>query len=180
MKMRFLIAGLIAGWLTLAVHAADLDIEFVGVVVTGPNIRVALVRRGDAPQWVSIGQRFGEFAVESYGASPDVVILSKDGQQFRLVLKEAKVVPGVIEPSPEIKKAILSNLRQLGAWADQYYLENGKMTATLAEIIRTNPKVMQMMSLEPLAGEDYSQIKFEQGKPISVTTSGGFTISHKP
>jgi hypothetical protein len=179
-KTGLLIAALIALEFTLAVRAAEPEVEFVGVMGTGNEIRVALGSPGHPAQWVLVGQKFGEFAVEAYESNPDIVVLSKGGRQLRLPLKEGKVRAGAVEPAPEIMHAILENLRQLGAWADQYYLENGRNTATLADIVRTNPKAAKMMSLQSLAGEDYSQIKFEQGKPISVTTAGGFTISHRP
>ncbi len=181
MKTKHAIAGLFAVWLALLGRAAGPEIEFTGVLVTGPETKVALASKGAGPaQWVSIGAEFGGFTVTAYESQPDTVVLTKDGQKFRVRLKDAKVMPGMVEPPSEIKTAILNNLRQLGALADQYYLENGKMTATLAEVTRFYPKVKPAKWLEPLAGEDYSQIKFEQGKPISVTTSGGYTISHQP
>lgn len=181
LKPRYAIAGLFAVWLALLGRAAGPEIEFTGVLVAGLETKVALANKGAGPaQWVQVGGEFGGFTVAAYEANSDTVVLTKNGQQLRIGLRDAKVVPGIVEPPPEIKQAILNNLRQLGAWADQYYLENGKMTATLAEIVRTNPKVKQMLSLEPLAGEDYTRIKFEQGKPISVTTAGGYTISHQP
>lgn len=181
MKARHAIAGLFAVGLVLLGRAAAPEIEFTGVLVAGPETRVALANKGAGPaQWVPVGGEFGGYTVSAYEAGPDTVVLTKDGQKFRVGLKDARVVPGVVEPPPEIKLAILKNLRQLGAWADQYYLENGRNTATLADLLRLNPRAKQMLSLEPLAGEDYTSIKFEQGKPISVTTSGGFTISHQP
>jgi hypothetical protein len=181
LKTRHAIAVLLAVWLAFPGRAAGPEIEFRGVLVAGSETKVALAHKGSgAARWVTVGGNFGDFTVSAYETGPDTVVLTKAGQTYRVVLKEAKVVPGVVEPPPEIKKAILANLRQLGAWADQYYLENGKMTATYDDLAGLLLNSKRVKLPEPVAGEDYRQIKFEQGKPISVTTAAGYTITCRP
>ena len=73
------------------------------------------------------------------------------------------------------EKTVLNNLRQLSAAADQYYLENGKSEATLADLVGPDKYVKE---LHPVAGEDYSTLVFKQGEPLSVQLADGRTISY--
>jgi hypothetical protein len=178
LKTRHLLAVLLAVGLTLVGRAAGPEIQCTGVLVAGSETKVALAHAGAGPaQWIPVGGEFDGYTVSSYESASDTVILTKGGEKFRVRLQDAKVMAGAIEPPPEVKRGILNNLRQLGAAADQYYLENGKSEVTLSDLVGPAKYIKR---LQPLAGEDYSQIKFEQGKPISVTTAGGYTITHQP
>lgn len=116
--------------------------------------------------------------MNAYEAKTETVVLTKDGQQFRLKLKDSKVRGGaVVEPPPEVKRAILNNLRQLAAAADQFYLENGKSQVTLEELVGPTKYVK---ALNVVDGEDYRTIVFAQGKRMVVTTSGGFQMTYDP
>ena len=75
------------------------------------------------------------------------------------------------------EKAITNNLRQLGAAADQYYLENGVDSTTYDKLVGPGKFVKQ---LQHVAGEDYRALKFNQGQPLSVRTSDGRVIRYDP
>jgi type IV pilus assembly protein PilA len=74
-------------------------------------------------------------------------------------------------------KAILNNLRQLCAGADQYYLENSVDSTTYDKLVGPDKYVKQ---IQPVAGENYRALKFKQGEPLSVRTSDGRVIRYDP
>lgn len=157
---------------------ADIGIEFIGVMAAGKDVRVALTNKdGGATQWVRVGSSFAGYSVSNYDAVGDALVLTKDGRQFRLPLKLSKVVSGGAKPPSQVERAITNNLRQLGAAADQFYLENGKVSASYDDLVGPNKYVK---SMTPVDGENYRTIQFAQGKPLSVTTAGGYTVSHRP
>lgn len=63
------------------------------------------------------------------------------------------------------EKAVLNNLRQLSAAADQYYLETGKTAATYDDLVGPTKYVRR---INPVAGEDYRAIVFKSGAKLSV------------
>lgn len=63
------------------------------------------------------------------------------------------------------EKAVLNNLRQLAAAADQYYLENGVATARYSDLVGPDKYIRQ---LNPVAGENYLTVVFKQGSPLRV------------
>jgi len=63
------------------------------------------------------------------------------------------------------EKAVLNNLRQLSAAADQYYLEHGVESATFDALVGPKAYIKRIM---PVDGEDYRTITFKQGKPLQV------------
>ncbi len=66
-------------------------------------------------------------------------------------------------------KAVLNNLRQLGAAADQYFLENGTSTAAIAGLVGSSNYVK---ALNTVANEAYPAT-FVQGQVITVTGIAG-------
>jgi len=157
---------------------AEPEIEFGGVLSAGKETKVSLTDKASGlSRWVKLGQEFDGYVVAAYDAPAEVVVLTKDGQQFRLKLKDSKVKAGGAEPPPETKQAILMNLRRLSAAADQFYLENGKTQAMLDDLVGETKYVRK---LEAVAGEDYRQIVFAQGKPMTITTANGYTMSYDP
>ena len=66
-------------------------------------------------------------------------------------------------------KAVYNNMRQLGAAADQYFLENGTSTAGIADLIGSSNYVK---ALNTVANESYP-LNFTQGTPIVVTNIAG-------
>ena len=66
-------------------------------------------------------------------------------------------------------KTVLNNIRQLGAAADQYFLENGVSTANLESLIGSSAYVK---ALNTVANENYPT-GFTQGTAITVTNIAG-------
>ena len=158
--------------------AAEPGIEFSGVLGSGRETQVSLTNPANGQsQWVAVGRSFAGYTVVRYDANEDVVVLARDGREFRVPLKKGKVRAGNVEPPPEIKGRILNYLRQLCAAADQFYLENGKSTTTYEQLVGTDKYVK---SVTPVAGENYRAIEFAQGKPLRVTTADGYTMSYEP
>jgi type IV pilus assembly protein PilA len=62
-------------------------------------------------------------------------------------------------------KAVMNNMRQLGAAADQYFLENGVSTVGLAALVGSSAYVK---ALSTVANEAYPQV-YTQGNAIIVT-----------
>jgi len=66
-------------------------------------------------------------------------------------------------------KAVLNNMRQLGAAADQYFLENGTSTAAIAALVGSSAYVK---ALATVANESYP-LNFTQGSPVIVSGIAG-------
>ena len=73
--------------------------------------------------------------------------------------------------------AVLNNLRQLAAAADQHYLETGTTTATYDQLVGPTRYIK---SLKPVAGENYRTIRFQLGRPISVRLRDGRVVDYTP
>ncbi|HEY0968091.1 MAG TPA: prepilin-type N-terminal cleavage/methylation domain-containing protein [Opitutaceae bacterium] len=63
-------------------------------------------------------------------------------------------------------KAVLNNLRQLGAAADQYFLENGVSAVGSSVLVGTNSS-QYIKAIQTVAGETYSDL--QQGSPVTAT-----------
>ena len=66
-------------------------------------------------------------------------------------------------------KTVTNNMRQLGAAADQYFLENGTSTANLTSLVGSQAYVK---ALNTVANEAYP-LTFTQGGAIIVSGVGG-------
>jgi hypothetical protein len=75
------------------------------------------------------------------------------------------------------EKAVLNNLRQLAAAADQHYLETGTTTATYDQLVGPTRYIK---ALNPVAGENYRALRFEQGQTIRVRLKNGKTVEYSP
>ena len=75
------------------------------------------------------------------------------------------------------EKAILNNLRQLAAAADQYYLENGVSSATYDDLVGARKYIKV---INPVAGENYRALRFQQGSTLRVRTAAGRTVEYRP
>jgi hypothetical protein len=63
------------------------------------------------------------------------------------------------------EKAVVNNLRQLSAAADQFYLETNKTSATYADLVGPDKYIRQ---INPVAGENYTGIIFKRDAPLRV------------
>ena len=72
-------------------------------------------------------------------------------------------------------KAVLNNARQLGAAADQYFLENGTSTADIASLVGSSAYIK---SLSTVANESYPAT-YVQSQPITISSiAGARTITY--
>ncbi|MEO0055914.1 MAG: Fimbrial protein precursor [Verrucomicrobiota bacterium] len=72
-------------------------------------------------------------------------------------------------------KAVLNNARQLGAAADQYFLEFGTATAAITSLVGANAYIK---SLSTTANESYPTV-YTQGTPITISgIAGARTITY--
>ena len=74
-------------------------------------------------------------------------------------------------------KAVLDNLRQLGAASDQYFLENGVSRVTSAALVGTNSS-NYIKAIQTVAGETYAT-QLDQGLAITAASvAGARTITY--
>ncbi|MFT3870645.1 MAG: LysM peptidoglycan-binding domain-containing protein [Nibricoccus sp.] len=85
----------LAIWIALAVVASTglrAAVEFVGVSTENAETKVALVETSTgATKWVKPGEQFGGYTLASYDETEKSILLTKDGTELRIKLKEAKV-----------------------------------------------------------------------------------------
>lgn len=75
------------------------------------------------------------------------------------------------------EKAVLNNLRQISAAADQYYLEHNVDTVELHELIGPDKYITK---LDLVVGEDYSELVLKQGEPLVVHLPDGREVRYEP
>ncbi len=68
------------------------------------------------------------------------------------------------------EKAVMNNLRQLAAAADQHYLETGTTTATYDQLVGATRYIKV---INPVAGENYRALRFQQGQSLRVRLQDG-------
>lgn len=73
------------------------------------------------------------------------------------------------------EKAVMNNLRQLSAAADQYYLEHGVQTVTYDALVgpESNKYIKRIV---PVMGENYRQLRFRSGEPLRLRLPNGKVI----
>jgi type IV pilus assembly protein PilA len=73
-------------------------------------------------------------------------------------------------------KAVLNNARQLGAAADQYFLQTGVSTVTLSDLLGPTSYIK---ALNTVAGEKYPAV-YTQATPITINgVDGTRTITYQ-
>ncbi len=72
-------------------------IEFNGLLVAGDHTQVSLADTSNGSSaWVAVGGNFSGYAVTSYDAVADEVILTKSGQSEHLHLKDSTMTPAAV------------------------------------------------------------------------------------
>jgi type IV pilus assembly protein PilA len=74
-------------------------------------------------------------------------------------------------------KAVLNNLRQIAAASDQYYLEHGVDNVELDQLVGPDKYIKV---LNPVTGEDYSELVLKQGEPLVVHLPDGREVRYEP
>ena len=159
-------------------RAAEPGIEFTGYVRDEKGLTFALRNPANGnSKWVVIGQEFEEYKVSRLDEKTEILVVTKGGAEFSLPLARAAIKQVASEPPPELKKKVMNNLRQLAAAANQYFLENEVTKATYDNLVGPTKYVKE---INPVDGEDYRGILFEQGKKFQVQTNQGYVISYLP
>jgi len=162
-------------------HAAETGLDIEGAMTAGERTLVRLINRDSGTAaWVAVGGTFNGYVVASFEPDTGIVTLSRNGTSLRLQLKTASIAqvaaPTPITLPPESERAIMNNLRQIGAAADQYYLEHGTNRVTLADLVGPDKYIRE---LRPVAGENYEQLTLVQGEDLVITVPGGPTYTYK-
>jgi hypothetical protein len=177
---RLLCPLLILGGIFLAagLRGAEIGIEFTGYVRDEKGLALALRNPASGySRWVAIGQEFEDYKVSRLNEKTEVLVLTKGGVEFSLPLVRAKIKQADMEIPPEMKRKIMNNLRQLAAAANQHFLEQEVTRATYDDLVGRTKYVKE---INPVDGEDYRGIVFEQGKKFQVQTSQGYIVSYTP
>jgi hypothetical protein len=152
-------------------------IEFTGVLSTSGSVRLALRDRttGVSSPWLKVGDTFSGYALTAFEPASETVVLTRDSNVTRVKLSPPKTNAVVTEPLSEIAAAILTNLRQLVAAADQHYLETPTQIPTLADLVGETKYVRRLL---PVDGEDYGALQFTPGnRTLTVQTAHGQTVT---
>jgi hypothetical protein len=95
---------------------------------------------------------------------------------FTVGLMAAMAVPALQKTRTASQDAaVTNNLRQLAAAAEQHYLETGTKIATYDELVGPTRYIKV---LNPVAGENYRALRFQQGQPIRVRLQSGKVIQY--
>lgn len=120
----------------------------------------------DAPKWMAY--------LEFRRASSEVV-----SEVLEFALRQQTQVAGSFEKvrRSSLEKAILNNLRQLAAAADQFFLEQGVDKVRLEQIVGPDKYIRK---LSPVDGEDYSKLDLSQGVGTwKITSASGITVTYE-
>jgi hypothetical protein len=173
MKPILLLFALLSG---VAAWAADaVPIQFKAVLVMGTEKRFSLTTEGAArSDWVAAGQEFEGYKVVRYIDTESSLLVSKDGQEFRLRLATAKIGDGDVATATKatlqdaealLQKMnfesligkLLAQQKQAGAsMAKQMVAQMGGPGAKSEEVAAFQQKVMDMLfeALDPKALKD--------------------------
>jgi len=78
-----------------------------------------------------------------------------------------------------LQRAIMNNLRQISAAADQYFLEHGVAEVALIDLVGSEPTKF-IKSLIIVDGERYEGLIIRQGEPIAVYRRSGEPVIYNP
>ena len=142
---------------------------------------LTMLPHGDAPL-VSVRQNLADGILirSHWGTSHKAnLMFANPGVIVTTGLLSAMAIPAFqkVRASSQ-EKAVLNNLRQLGAAADQYFLETGKTVCGYRDLVGPEPKKF-IKGIAPVAGEDYTKLLFRKGQPkITVTLPGGAAVTY--
>jgi type IV pilus assembly protein PilA len=74
-----------------------------------------------------------------------------------------------------LQRAILNNLRQISAAADQYFLENGVNEVAVRDLVGPDKFIKSLTSVD---GEKYDALIVKQGLPVEIVRSSGEVIRY--
>ncbi|MBI5382284.1 MAG: hypothetical protein HZA31_10325 [Opitutae bacterium] len=138
--------------------AAD-DLELAGILQTERASYVAF-QSAAAPGgvWVPVGGYFDGYRVTHLDPATETVTLTAGNVQRRLRLRSAQ--PAAPGTAPALPPGVERNLRLLRTAAYQHFWDTATAEAGTADFV--GPDRM-LFRVEPVAGEDYSRLRFLLG-----------------
>jgi hypothetical protein len=142
----------------------------------GSELRLALADpQNGKSQWLRVGETFNGHRVVSFDPKREAVAVVRDGHEYWIPLKEARVRSGPAESGTAAARRIHDNLAFLAAAAAQFFQATGKSRATIDDLVGPE-KYIEV--LRPVQGEDYSALRFERtNNRLSLTTADGETVT---
>jgi type IV pilus assembly protein PilA len=101
------------------------------------------------------------------------------GEVIEFALRQQNQVAGAFERvrRTSMEKAILNNLRQLSAAADQFFLEYGTHKVTIDQIVGPDKYIKKLNEVD---GEDYTKLDLTQGAtPWKIVSASGITVTYE-
>ena len=80
-------------------------------------------------------------------------------------------------PVYEKQRQIMNYLKQVDAARAQVAIEKGQGPSSIHELVGIDRYIK---TIRPVGGEDYSGLSMEKGKPLTVTTEDGMTVTYDP
>lgn len=75
------------------------------------------------------------------------------------------------------EKAVLNNLAQLNAAAEQYYAQTGRTSAVFSDLVGPGKAIK---TLVPVAGEDYRLMRLQKGRSLQIRMPGNGQLLEYP
>jgi hypothetical protein len=96
---------------------------------------------------------------------------------FMIGLMSAMAIPAFSKVRASAQEKMINNIsRQLGAAADQYYLESGKTTARYSDLVGPDKFIKSI----PIVNGEVYPTEFKQGEPIIVKLKNGQELRYSP
>jgi RNA polymerase sigma factor (sigma-70 family) len=174
-------AGIVAAiGIGLGIFLRDREIVGGRILVSTPAAPPALMSELDSLQRSNRSLR-----AESERLSSEIARLSAANAELTAQVAAAAAKPAPVKPSPilgwgakkwEQQEQIMAYLRQVDAARNQAIFD-GKPASSVRDLTGTNGYIR---SIRPLANEDYTELSMEKGKPLTVTTADGMTVTYDP
>jgi hypothetical protein len=105
----------------------------------------------------------------------DDIVANMDPATLQLLMdaiaQQQQPMPPPEDAEARTEKTVLSNLRQLAAGSEQYFLESGRSSVASADLVGTNSTQM-VKPFPTVAGETYTEVIL-QGHPVNATGVNG-------
>lgn len=114
-------------------------------------------------------------------AARDALAASNAQIESDLRAARAAARPTATAPAPtdvesaSRQRAIMNNLRQIGAAIDQFQLEHKRPPASLEELVGETKYIRRLLSVE---GEDYRTLTLLPGQSLTVVTASGVPVTY--
>ena len=98
--------ALIGIFLLLGVVGSAAQMTFVGVMSDSKQTLFAVRAENTSARWLTVGEKFGDYVVESYDVKSEALTLRKGSERIVLTLPGARVFPATDEVVAGLKKIL--------------------------------------------------------------------------